>query len=111
MKGSRENELRNAVEAVLSEVLQSRQGSSSIISQNEYLCNPQAPHFEDRLASTSHSLSSLEKIPGEDVLLGARTDGRMSVARRFFCLFVLFDLLLTSLTWLICIMVSLHFLI
>lgn len=32
-------------------------------------------------------------------------DGRMSVVRRFFCLFVTFDLVFVSLLWLICIVV------
>lgn len=101
--GVRDEELRSAVEAVLSEVLHSQHGTSNLNTQNEPPSS--SSHcWDDRIASASHSLSSLDKFPGEDVLLGARTDGRMSVARRFFCLFVLFDLLLTSLTWLICIM-------
>lgn len=101
------------MEAVLSEVLQSQHHGSagSLLSPQS---EPPGSHRgyvldDDRVAaSTSHSLGSLDKFPalGEEVLLGARTDGRMSVARRFFSLFVLFDLLLTGLTWLICVMVS-----
>lgn len=42
----------------------------------------------------------------EEFLGGYMQDGRMSVIRRFFCLFVTFDLFFVSLLWLICIMVS-----
>ncbi|XP_055919816.1 steroidogenic acute regulatory protein-like [Eupeodes corollae] len=40
----------------------------------------------------------------EDFLGGFMQDGRMSVVRRFFCLFVTFDLFFVSLLWIICIM-------
>ncbi|CAK1549017.1 unnamed protein product [Leptosia nina] len=39
----------------------------------------------------------------EDLVAGHRPQGRMSSIRRFFCLFVTFDLLFTSLMWLICV--------
>lgn len=42
-----------------------------------------------------------------DYLAGFKQDGQMSVVRRFFCFFVIFDLFFISLLWLICIMVSL----
>ncbi|BES97517.1 Cholesterol-capturing domain [Nesidiocoris tenuis] len=38
--------------------------------------------------------------PPGTIMRGARLEGRMSAIRRFFCLFVTFDLLLTSLLWL-----------
>lgn len=41
----------------------------------------------------------------EEFLGGYMQDGRMSVVRRFFCLFVTFDLVFVSLLWLICIVV------
>lgn len=44
-------------------------------------------------------------ILSEDLIAGAMQNGRMSNVRRFFCLFVTFDLLLTFLMWLICTMV------
>lgn len=47
----------------------------------------------------------LINILTEDYLAGYTQDGRMSVVRRFFCLFVIFDLFFISLLWLICIMV------
>ena len=45
----------------------------------------------------------------EDLIAGHRPEGRMSSVRRFFCLFVTFDILFTSLMWLICVMVSVIF--
>ncbi|XP_047524303.1 steroidogenic acute regulatory protein-like [Pieris napi] len=39
----------------------------------------------------------------EDLVAGHRPQGSMSSIRRFFCLFVTFDLLFTSLMWLICV--------
>lgn len=41
----------------------------------------------------------------DEFLEGFMDDGRMSVVRRFFCLFVTFDLFFISLLWLICILV------
>ncbi|XP_050669232.1 steroidogenic acute regulatory protein-like isoform X1 [Leptidea sinapis] len=40
----------------------------------------------------------------DDLIAGHRPQGSMSSIRRFFCLFVTFDLLFTSLMWLICVM-------
>lgn len=57
--------------------------------------------------SQSHSINFIT----EDYLSGFRDDGRMSVVRRFFCLFVTFDFIFTALLWLICVMVSYFFLI
>ncbi|CAH2056467.1 unnamed protein product, partial [Iphiclides podalirius] len=56
------------------------------------------PHY--RTISHSHSVN----LTTEDLLAGYRPQGRMSSVRRFFCLFVTFDLLFTSLMWLICVM-------
>ncbi|XP_017837333.1 steroidogenic acute regulatory protein-like isoform X2 [Drosophila busckii] len=42
----------------------------------------------------------------EEFLGGYMQDGRMSVVRRFFCLFVTFDLLFVSLLWIICIVIG-----
>ncbi|XP_017866449.1 PREDICTED: stAR-related lipid transfer protein 3 [Drosophila arizonae] len=42
----------------------------------------------------------------DEFLGGYSQDGRMSVVRRFFCLFVTFDLLFVSLLWLICIVIG-----
>nr|CAD7588678.1 unnamed protein product [Timema genevievae] len=41
-----------------------------------------------------------------DLITGSRQSGRMSVVRRFFCLLVTFDLLFTSLMWLIALMLA-----
>ncbi|XP_016906212.1 steroidogenic acute regulatory protein-like isoform X3 [Apis cerana] len=45
-------------------------------------------------------------ILSEDLIAGTMQNGRMSNVRRFFCLFVTFDLLLTFLMWLICTMIA-----
>ncbi|CAH2222120.1 jg27397, partial [Pararge aegeria aegeria] len=50
----------------------------------------------------SHSQSV--NLVTEDFVAGHRPQGRMSSVRRFFCLFVTFDILFTSLMWLICVM-------
>lgn len=50
----------------------------------------------------SHSINLIT----EEFLGGYMQDGRMSVVRRFFCLFVTFDLFFISLLWLICIMIT-----
>lgn len=42
----------------------------------------------------------------EDYIAGYTQDGQMSTVRRFFCLFVIFDLFFISMLWFICIMVS-----
>lgn len=47
-----------------------------------------------------------EIVISEDLIAGQRLNGTMSNIRRFFCLFITFDLLLTCLMWIICIMVS-----
>ncbi|KAM3955422.1 steroidogenic acute regulatory protein-like [Aphomia sociella] len=50
----------------------------------------------------SHSQSV--NLVSEDLVAGHRPHGKMSTVRRFFCLFVTFDILFTSLMWLICVM-------
>ncbi|KPI96630.1 StAR-related lipid transfer protein 3 [Papilio xuthus] len=55
-----------------------------------------------RTVSQTHSVN----LTTEDLLEGYRPYGRMSSVRRFFCLFVTFDLLFTSLMWLICVMMK-----
>ncbi|XP_045457567.1 steroidogenic acute regulatory protein-like [Melitaea cinxia] len=52
----------------------------------------------------SHSQSV--NLVSEDLVAGHRPQGRMSTVRRFFCLFVTFDILFTSLMWLICVMMK-----
>ncbi|EDW02245.1 steroidogenic acute regulatory protein-like [Drosophila grimshawi] len=52
--------------------------------------------------SQPHSINWLT----EEFLGGYAQDGRMSVVRRFFCLFVTFDLVFVSLLWLICIVIG-----
>ncbi|KAJ8925633.1 hypothetical protein NQ315_009478 [Exocentrus adspersus] len=65
--------------------------------------------------SHSHSINTLpslrDYIISEDLLAGQRSNGRMSNVRRFFCLFVTFDFLFTSLMWIICVMLNGEFII
>lgn len=42
----------------------------------------------------------------EDFIAGYMDEGRMSVVRRFFCLFVTFDVVFISLLWIICVMIT-----
>lgn len=42
----------------------------------------------------------------EDIARGIQVNGHMSAVRRFFCLFVTFDVLFTSLLWLICLVLA-----
>jgi len=59
-----------------------------------------------RSSVTQQSITRTPDIVlSEDLIAGARHNGRMSNVRRFFCLFVTFDLFFTFLMWLICIMV------
>ncbi|XP_030032899.1 steroidogenic acute regulatory protein-like isoform X2 [Manduca sexta] len=53
-----------------------------------------------RTLSNSQSVN----LTAEDLVARYRPGGKMSSVRRFFCLFVTFDLLFTSLMWLICVM-------
>ncbi|XP_076244683.1 steroidogenic acute regulatory protein-like isoform X2 [Calliopsis andreniformis] len=59
---------------------------------------------------SSYTQQSITRTPdiilSEDLIAGAMQNGRMSNVRRFFCLFVTFDLLLTFLMWLICTMIA-----
>lgn len=79
--GATEREIRNAAEVLLT-------GSYSSQLPNQ----PSPYHF---YASYLHN---------EDIYVGLSRNNRMSVVRRFFCLLVTFDLLLTGLMWLICMM-------
>ncbi|XP_076668211.1 steroidogenic acute regulatory protein-like [Andrena cerasifolii] len=60
-----------------------------------------------RSLQTQHTITRTpDIILSEDLIAGAMQNGRMSNVRRFFCLFVTFDLLLTFLMWLICTMIA-----
>ncbi|KAJ8942314.1 hypothetical protein NQ318_005306 [Aromia moschata] len=69
----------------------------------------------NRLDPQSHSINTVasvrDYIISEDLLAGQRPNGRMSSIRRFFCLFVTFDLLFTSLMWIICVMLNGEFIV
>ncbi|GAB0093355.1 Steroidogenic acute regulatory protein-like [Sergentomyia squamirostris] len=66
------------------------------------LLERQYPSLDYTSRSQSHSINLIT----EDFLSGYQHDGRMSVIRRFFCLFVTFDLVFIALLWLICVMIT-----
>ncbi|KDR22110.1 steroidogenic acute regulatory protein-like isoform X2 [Zootermopsis nevadensis] len=80
-----EVEIRAAAEALLSSSTSNQQPSSQL--QQNF--NSQATRYAT-----------------EDVVTGMQRSGHMSVVRRFFCLFVTFDLLFITLMWLIIILLN-----
>lgn len=76
--------------------------------------------LQERLLSTRHQTPSISYCGGhgaycttcqhhvmsEDVARGLQLNGHMSAVRRFFCLFITFDVLLTCLIWLICLVLA-----
>ncbi|XP_046603505.1 steroidogenic acute regulatory protein-like isoform X1 [Neodiprion virginianus] len=79
-----ERRIRAAAEALLNRSLQSQRSSF-----------------------TQHSINrASDVVLSEDLIAGTRHQGRMSNVRRFFCLFITFDVLFTCLMWLICTMFS-----
>ena len=94
-----EFDTRNGAEVVI--------GSSSMYPSidNSLASNISTLDNQEGINSTHSIVSSLEGTHLEDVASGIKQRGKMSSIRRFFCCFVLFDLLLISLIWLICIMV------
>lgn len=85
-----EREIRNVAEVLLT-------GSHSNQSQL-----PSVPSHSRQL-SPYHYYASYS-LHDEDVYVGMSRNNKMSVVRRFFCLLVTFDLLLTGLMWLMCMM-------
>ncbi|XP_053683580.1 steroidogenic acute regulatory protein-like [Sabethes cyaneus] len=52
------------------------------------------------------SQSHMVNLLSEDFIAGYMDEGRMSVVRRFFCLFVTFDVVFISLLWIICVVIT-----
>ncbi|XP_058829453.1 steroidogenic acute regulatory protein-like [Topomyia yanbarensis] len=57
-------------------------------------------------AGLPRSQSHMVNLLSEDFIAGYMDEGRMSVVRRFFCLFVTFDVVFVSLLWIICVMIT-----
>lgn len=57
-------------------------------------------------ARTHQTHLDLWNFVNEDYIAGYTQDGQMSTVRRFFLLFVAFDLFFISMLWFICIMVN-----
>ena len=65
----------------------------------------QTPNASMITGSLHNSLVNDGDFLHEAVIAGSTTNGRMSAVRRFFCLFVTFDLMFTTLLWIICFVV------
>lgn len=85
----------------LSCFIQNNQNYSLLITRNWMLF-----YFHLPLARSHHTHLDLLSFVNEDYIAGYTQDGQMSTVRRFFCLFVAFDLFFISMLWFICIMVN-----
>lgn len=96
------NDVRSAAQLILTNA---RQGNNAYMQydMSKWLGGKILSSFFkfDFVPARAHSINLIT----EDFLAGYMQDGRMSVVRRFFCLFVTFDLVFVSLLWLICIVV------
>ncbi|KAH8402125.1 hypothetical protein KR009_009975 [Drosophila setifemur] len=96
---------RSAAHLLLSNARQGNNAYSLQYDMCEYKsCRKCQNHFINinTIPARAHSINLIT----EDFLAGYMQDGRMSVVRRFFCLFVTFDLVFVSLLWLICIVID-----
>jgi len=88
---------------------QVREAAEILISNNsaDYTSTPQTPaRYPNNLPVSLHdSVRHNEEYLHETLASGSSRDGKISAVRRFFCLFVTFDLLFTSLLWIICVIV------
>jgi len=66
----------------------------------------QTPNTSMITGSLHNSLVNDGDFLHEAVIAGSTTNGRMSAVRRFFCLFVTFDLMFTTLLWIICFVIT-----
>lgn len=66
--------------------------------------NVQQPGPSRYARSSQNAHLDLLSFVHEDYIAGYTQDGQMSTVRRFFCLFVMFDLFFISMLWFICIM-------
>ncbi|XP_065167926.1 steroidogenic acute regulatory protein-like isoform X1 [Atheta coriaria] len=88
-----------------------RYAADQLLQSNSHESNSQNVQSPTEI-SHSHSINTLASIRPEyilssgDYFAGVRPNGRMSNVRRFFCLFVTFDLTFISLMWLIIIMIN-----
>ena len=87
---------------------QAREVASILINNSaDFTSQPQTPRYNinNMPVSLHDSVRHNEEYLHETLAAGSSRDGRISAVRRFFCLFVTFDLLFTSLLWIICIIV------
>ena len=88
---------------------QVREAAEILISNNsaDYSSTPHTTaRYPNNLPVSLHdSVRHNEEYLHETLASGSSRDGKISAVRRFFCLFVTFDLLFTSLLWIICVIV------
>lgn len=103
-----EDEIRSAVHSMYSQQYQQYQ-------QQFMPHGPAPPQLSHHSYSSSvmpgaaglpRSQSHMVNLLSEDFIAGYMDEGRMSVVRRFFCLFVTFDVVFISLLWIICVMIT-----
>lgn len=100
-KSSRSNRAREVAEILVS----NSDSMTPAVSAARY--HPYNHHLYGAPASAGldSTIGSRQDYLSEDVIAGSVRDGKMSAVRRFFCLFVTFDLLFTMLLWVICFVV------
>nr|XP_029719449.1 steroidogenic acute regulatory protein-like [Aedes albopictus]XP_029719450.1 steroidogenic acute regulatory protein-like [Aedes albopictus]XP_029719452.1 steroidogenic acute regulatory protein-like [Aedes albopictus] len=106
-----EDEIRSAVHAMYSQ--QYQQYQQQFMSAGPAAVPP-PPLSHHSFSSTGmpgnaglpRSQSHMVNLLSEDFIAGYMDEGRMSVVRRFFCLFVTFDVVFISLLWIICVMIT-----
>ncbi|XP_058459866.1 steroidogenic acute regulatory protein-like [Malaya genurostris] len=74
--------------------------------QNEQLNDQHEQLPTPRHAGIPRSQSHMVNLLSDDFIAGYMDEGRMSVVRRFFCLFVTFDVVFVSLLWIICVVIT-----
>lgn len=77
---------------------------SSAHNSTQSLTRYQSPNIMP-IVNLNDSLLNNSEYLQETLAAGSTRDGRMSAVRRFFCLFVTFDLLFTTLLWILCFVV------
>lgn len=90
---SKSGQAREAAEILINQSVDSLSKSNTAINTNMPI-------------NLHDSLFGNEEYLHETLAAGVARDGRISAVRRFFCLFITFDLLFTTLLWIICFVVS-----
>ncbi|XP_035784499.1 steroidogenic acute regulatory protein-like [Anopheles albimanus] len=100
---SQENAIRTAVRSIYRQQQGQQHPAGPMMYRTApgYGSGPSQP-----TVAMSRSQSHMVNLLSEEFLAGYMEQGRMSVVRRFFCLFVTFDLVFISLLWIICVVIK-----